>query len=88
MIPVADALVSVIAPFDPMLNHTAPDDEATVKILLSELVAPTIENLELGVVEPTPMFPFARIVKRETFDEEATLNGLRLDVDVACTLNA
>jgi hypothetical protein len=34
------------------------------------------------------MFPLARIVKNEAPVDEATLNGLRLDVDVACTLNA
>jgi hypothetical protein len=39
-----------------------------------------------GVVDPTPTFPLARIVKSDAPVDEATLNGLVLEVEVACTL--
>ena len=41
-----------------------------------------------GVLEPTPIFPLASIVKNADPDEDATLNGLRLEVEDACTLKA
>jgi hypothetical protein len=75
-------------PLDAILNHCAPVDEATVKRLSISPACPVIERAEDGVEEPIPMFPLAKIVNIDTPVDEATLNGLRLEVEVACTLNA
>ena len=49
---------------------------------------PATVSLSVGVVDPIPMFPLARIFIYEIPDEEATLNGLSA-VDVEdCTLKA
>ena len=50
------------------------------------VVLPAITRRSVGVVEPMPMLPLARIEKYEAPDEEATLNGLRLEVEDGCTL--
>jgi hypothetical protein len=71
-------------PFEAMLNHCAPDDEATVKILLRDPDVPVIERLDPGVVDPIPTLPFWRIVKSEVPVDDATLNGLT--PAVPCTL--
>ena len=63
-------------PLEAMLNHCIPDEDATVKRLSVEEVAPVIENLDEGEDEPTPMFPLASIVNTPTPDEDATWNGL------------
>jgi hypothetical protein len=47
-----------------------------------------IANLDEGVEDPIPMFPFARTERKEVPDDEATWNGFKLEVDVACTLKA
>ena len=86
---VVDELPIFTLPLDAIENHVAPDELATVKrssVGCDEV--PCIANLDETVVVPTPMFPVESISKNENPDEEATLNGFRLDVDVACTLNA
>jgi hypothetical protein len=47
---------------------------------------PATPRVNPGVEDPIPTFPLARIEKKEDPEDEATLNGLRLEVDVACTL--
>ena len=47
---------------------------------------PRTERDAIGVEEPMPTLPLARILRNEVPEEDATLNGLRLDVEVACTL--
>jgi hypothetical protein len=49
---------------------------------------PATCSLSVGADTPTPTFPLAKIVKSDVPVDDATLNGLRLEVDVACTLNA
>ena len=73
-------------PLDPTLNQFVPEEEATVKILEAEPAVPEIASLEDGVDDPIPILPLASIEKKEDPEEEATLNGLRLEVEVACTL--
>lgn len=68
------------------MNHCAPDDDATVKRLAIDDVAPTIVNLDDGDDEPTPILPLAKIVRSPIPDDDATWNGLTFCVDVACTL--
>ena len=50
------------------------------------VVLPAITRRSDGVVEPIPTLPLERIEKYEAPDEEATLNGLRLEVEDGCTL--
>lgn len=73
-------------PLEVTLNQVVPDDEATLKISLTDPAVPLIASLDEGVEDPTPMFPLAKIEKKEDPEEDATLNGLRLEVLVACTL--
>ena len=49
---------------------------------------PATERRKPGVLDPTPIFPLASIVKSETPEEEATLNGLIAEVEALCTLRA
>ena len=49
---------------------------------------PATCSLSVGAATPTPMFPLDRIVKSDTPDEDATLNGLRGDDVDDCTVKA
>jgi hypothetical protein len=69
-----------------MLNQFVPDEEATVKILEVSPAVPLIASFDDGVDDPIPILPLAKIEKKEDPEEEATLNGLRLEVEVACIL--
>jgi hypothetical protein len=76
-------------PFEPKLNIEIPVEEAIVNSpSVGAVEVPEIVKREVEVVVPTPTFPLARIAKNDVPVDEATLNGLMLDVDVACTLNA
>ena len=75
-----------IRPFDPILNHEDPDEEATAKMLATLPAVPLIASLLEGVDDPIPMFPLDTIVKSEAPVEDATLKSARLEVEVACTL--
>ena len=72
----------VTSPEGRMLNHVAPEDEATVKRLSVSPAYPVIPNCDVAnaVVEPSATFPEARTVKSDTFDDEATMNGLVVPV--------
>ena len=62
---------------------TSPNEIPPVERVLEAKV-----SLANGVEVPIPMFPLAKIVKNEEPVDDATLNGLRLEVEVACTLKA
>ena len=64
-----------VAVDDPMVKYVANDSPFTV-------------NSEVGVLEPTPIFPFERIANSDAPVEDATLNGLTTVEDDDCTLRA
>ena len=52
-------------------------EEPREKVLSCDgVVLPAMTSLSVGVVDPIPMFPLAKMVKREAPDEEATVKGL------------
>ena len=55
-----------------------PEDDATANGLVP--ARPVIESVPIGVDDAIPMFPFARIVKSDDPVEEATTNGLVVEV--------
>jgi hypothetical protein len=87
---IADGVVVPIPslPLEPKLNMRAFVEEEIANAY-GFVDVPRIERIAIGVVvPPIPTLPLASTVKSEAPVEEATLNGLRLDVDVACTLKA
>jgi len=85
---VVELLTIVILPFEAIVSHCVPVEEATAKRLSVSPDTPVIARLADGVVLPIPTFPLARTVSIDTPVDDATLNGLRSDDVAACTLNA
>jgi len=85
---VVELLTIVILPFEAIVSHCVPVEEATAKRLSVSPDTPVIARLADGVVLPIPTFPLTRTVNIDTPVDDATLNGLRSDDVAACTLNA
>ena len=54
--------------------------------MIDGVMLPATVRRSDGVDDPIPTLPLAKIVKSDVPVDDATLNGLRLDVEVACTL--
>jgi hypothetical protein len=51
-----------------------------------KLIPPLTDNFAVGDDVPTPIFPLAKTVSNDVPDDDATLKGLVLEPEIACTL--
>lgn len=71
------------------LRNLSVEDPREYVVSVEGVILPAIWSLSVGVVTPPiPTLPLERIVKNDSPDEDATLNGLRTVDDELCTLNA
>ena len=71
-----------------VFKNRSVEDPREKEASVDGVMLPATCSLSVGDETPIPMLPFARIEKSEAPDDDATLNGLRLEVLVACTLKA